>query len=106
MHTEDLISKFLSHVLNHFLNSIFMEHSFVHGHSIEALVGQSENAIFSVFDSFLATKMRIKIAFNFMQLLNQLSPSPLGQVFHIWTLHPSHAWIFQLLIVDILALRI
>lgn len=67
MNTQNLISKFISHIINHFFNPFFLNRSQIFTFSIQTFKCQSQNTIFTIFNSFLSVNMSIKILFHFFK---------------------------------------
>lgn len=96
MDSEYLVSKLGCHVCYHLLDSPLLESSFVEGHSVKAFESKSENASFSVFDSFLAVCMTLKVFLKFLLLLQVIFLALINKktmAVDLWLINPLNAWI-------------
>lgn len=71
VNTEHLVAELLSHVRNHFFDSVFLESASVLRYSIEAFERKAEYAVFAVFNPGLAVHVRIEVSLALLELLDE-----------------------------------
>jgi len=69
MYTEDLITKLVSHVFDHFFSSTFFENLLVHCHHILLFKCQSCYAIFTILNSALAVNVLLKVLLELLLII-------------------------------------
>jgi hypothetical protein len=69
MNTENLVSKFLSHVLDQFFHTSLLKSSLVVRDGFETLECESENASLSILNPLLPIFVALKILLEFLLLL-------------------------------------
>jgi len=88
MHAKYLVSEYAGHVVDHLFRSSFLDSLLVIGYCIEALEGESNNAVLTVFDPQLSIDVSFKVAFDLLQLFDEVGFPFFFHVLSAWLINP------------------